>query len=505
MSSNEEGKKMVYLAVEQLDSLCPQVINAAFILGTRPDSKIARDNMFVFRDTWLRQVEILTAAVDEITTIDDFLAVSEQHILEDITKCVQALQEADADTLDKFAGLITGRVKRVCGVVENEMDNYEPDPHTEQCKERAQYLRDKIMPIFAERVEAIWDAIEHGKVNEVDEYMMNEFIEASRMVFDGVHDIRRAVLQIRNFADDISDTSFDDAQSGFSYSTLSRMNSEPGTLGPDNQQRLYRHLPEDEKEKIQNEIKEFKEEKTQFDRQVDCYDDHSNDIIVLAKKMCLIMMQMTDFTRGSGPLKTTNDVIGAAQKIAQYGTELNNLANSIAMACPDQSTQGDLLAYLARITALSHQLTMCAAVKAEVQQIAGEMVVSGIDGATSLIQAAKNLMSAVVSSVKYSYVASTQAKRTGVQDGPIIVWKMKAPEKKPLIRKDKRGDRQVPKRRDSRKGQNQQLQSPPVPPPPRAGGSVMHSSGTVMMASVHQSSTYQAMETTTTTLHGALA
>jgi catenin alpha len=218
--------------------------------------------------------------------------------------------------------------------------------------------------------------------------------------------------------------------------------------------RLMRHLPEEEKEKIQAEISEFKEQKTKFDRQVDCYDDHSNDIIVLAKKMCLIMMQMTDFTRGTGPLKTTNDVIKAAQNIAQYGNELNLLANAIAMSCPDQSTRQDLLAYLAKIIALSHQLTMCAQVKAEVQQIAGEMVVSGIDGATSLIQAAKNLMSAVVSSVKYSYVASTQAKRTGTQEGPIIVWKMKAPEKKPLIRKDKKGDRQVPRRRESRKDHN---------------------------------------------------
>lgn len=101
--------------------------------------------------------------------------------------------------------------------------------------------------------------------------------------------------------------------------------------------------------------------------------------------------------------------------------------------------QQDLRAYLAKITAVTHQLTMCAQVKAEVQNIAGEMVVSGIDGATSLIQAAKNLMSAVVSSVKYSYVASTQAKRAGSQDGPIIIWKMKAPEKKPLVRKEKRG------------------------------------------------------------------
>ena len=126
-----------------------------------------------------------------------------------------------------------------------------------------------------------------------------------------------------------------------------------------------RHLPDEDKAKIQQEIQEFKTEKMKFDRQVDCYDDHSNDIIVLAKKMCLIMMQMTDFTRGTGPLKTTNDVITAAQKIAQYGTELNKLATEIAIACPDPSTEDDLKAYLSKIIALSHQLTQCSQFKVQ--------------------------------------------------------------------------------------------------------------------------------------------
>ncbi|XP_039486947.1 catenin alpha-like isoform X2 [Drosophila santomea] len=43
-------------------------------------------------------------------------------------------------------------------------------------------------------------------------------------------------------------------------------------------------------------------------------------------------------------------------------------------------------------------------VKGDVQNISGELIVSGLDSATSLIQAAKNLMNAVVLTVKYSYV-----------------------------------------------------------------------------------------------------
>jgi len=76
MSGNEDGVKMVRYAAAHIENLCPQVINAARILASRPKSKVALENMDVFREAWENQVRILTEAVDDITTIDDFLAVS---------------------------------------------------------------------------------------------------------------------------------------------------------------------------------------------------------------------------------------------------------------------------------------------------------------------------------------------------------------------------------------------------------------------------------------------
>lgn len=55
--------------------------------------------MDVFRDTWEKYVRLLTEAVDEITTIEDFLAVSENHILEDINSCIQAMVERNPDRM----------------------------------------------------------------------------------------------------------------------------------------------------------------------------------------------------------------------------------------------------------------------------------------------------------------------------------------------------------------------------------------------------------------------
>src|SRR5690349_967640 len=81
MSGNEDGVKMVRYAASQIESLCPQVINAARILASRSKSKVALENMDVFRESWENQVRILTEAVDDITTIDDFLAVSGWKII----------------------------------------------------------------------------------------------------------------------------------------------------------------------------------------------------------------------------------------------------------------------------------------------------------------------------------------------------------------------------------------------------------------------------------------
>ena len=73
MSANEDGVKMVRYAAQQIQNLCPQVdleekkylglatntsqvINAARVLASRPRSKVAQDNMDVFRNAWENQV-----------------------------------------------------------------------------------------------------------------------------------------------------------------------------------------------------------------------------------------------------------------------------------------------------------------------------------------------------------------------------------------------------------------------------------------------------------------
>lgn len=92
----------------------------------------------------------------------------------------------------------------------------------------------------------------------------------------------------------------------------------------------------------------------------------------------MIIINFFFVKRGRGPLKTTMDVINAAKKISEAGTKLDKLTRQIADQCPESSTKKDLLAYLQRIALYCHQLNITSKVKADVQNISGELIVSGV-------------------------------------------------------------------------------------------------------------------------------
>uniref|UniRef100_H3B296 Catenin alpha-2 n=1 Tax=Latimeria chalumnae TaxID=7897 RepID=H3B296_LATCH len=357
-----------------------------------------------------------------------------------------------------------------------------------------------VMPRFAEQVEV---AIEALSANVPQPFEENEFIDASRLVYDGVRDIRKAVLMIRTPEELEDDSDFE--QEDYDVRSRTSVQTEDDQLIAGQSARaIMAQLPQEEKAKIAEQVESFHQEKCKLDAEVAKWDDSGNDIIVLAKQMCMIMMEMTDFTRGKGPLKNTSDVINAAKKIAEAGSRMDKLARAVADQCPDSACKQDLLAYLQRIALYCHQLNICSKVKAEVQNLGGELIVSGtgvnkvftllysvididiikggriyegamedgtcterrpigmtnagisvlLDSATSLIQAAKNLMNAVVLTVKASYVASTKYQKvygTAAVNSPVVSWKMKAPEKKPLVKREKPEDYQTRVRRGSQK------------------------------------------------------
>lgn len=60
---------------------------------------------------------------------------------------------------------------------------------------------------------------------------------------------------------------------------------------------MMRQLFVEEREQIQMQVQEFLADKMKLDREVVKWDDSGNDIIVMVKQMCMIMMEMIDFIR----------------------------------------------------------------------------------------------------------------------------------------------------------------------------------------------------------------
>nr|XP_056705322.1 catenin alpha-3 [Euleptes europaea] len=428
-STNEDGIKIVQTAASHVETLCPQVINAALALAAKPKSQVVKSNMEMYKNTWENHIRVLTEAVDDITSIDDFLAVSESHILEDVNKCILALREQNAEDLDRAAGAIRGRATRVAHIVSGEMDSYEPGAYTEGVMKNVQYLTNAVIPEFITQVNT---AMENLSRNTIHLFEDNQFVDISKKVYDTIHDIRCSVMMIRTTEEleDVSD--IEDESDACSRTSIQ-------TEGKTDKVKMTQLL-EAEKEMIAEQVADFKKVKSKLDAEIEIWDDTSNDIIVLAKRMCVIMMEMTDFTRGRGPLKNTSDVINAAKMISESGSRMDMLARQISNQCPDLSCKQDLLAYLEQIKLYSHQLKICSQVKAEIQNLGSELIVSALDSVTSLIQAAKNLMNAVVQTVKMSYIASTKIIRIQSPAGPqhpVVMWRMKAPAKKPLIKREK--------------------------------------------------------------------
>lgn len=86
------------------------------------------------------------------------------------------------------------------------------------------------------------------------------------------------------------------------------------------------------------------------------------------------------------------DVINAAKKISEAGTKLDKLTRQIADQCPESSTKKDLLAYLQRIALYCHQMNITSKVKADVQNISGELIVSGVRTVTEMTDYSKTVL-----------------------------------------------------------------------------------------------------------------
>lgn len=425
ISKNPMLKAKILQAAEAVSEMVQPAANSAKMLASDNQQKCYIEHMDVVMNEWELKLANLVESVNESVELVDFLATAQEHILKEIGDCVLAAEEKNATGLDNAAGLICGRVQRVCEVVLADIEQYEPDFTTEQVKEATQDLKEINLPEFSK---GATDAVEN--INENRECDKEEIIRVSNELFAGVNQVFRAVLQTRSpheyaHLGNTEPDSFRDEQSG--VTGLLTEDTIDSTEAAERAEVIEAMTVEQQVE-IKAEIADFQQIRDQAHQEFDRWDDDQNDLITIAKKMSAIMKQMTDYQTGEGPLQTNKELIRAAKKLSEYGTKLNNKAAPIAKECSDKHLSNNLESHLAKIDPLQHQLKLLSRVKQEVESVAGDLVVSGLESINSLVQNAKNLLRAVLETVRAAHTCSIRLEASPV------VWRPKVPKKVPLMK-----------------------------------------------------------------------
>lgn len=84
MSPDLEGVAMLRYSAHLLGHLSPQVVNAAFVRCLRPHDPEADENLKRFAALWKERANAMTLAMDALISVDDFLAVTQEHISDDV-------------------------------------------------------------------------------------------------------------------------------------------------------------------------------------------------------------------------------------------------------------------------------------------------------------------------------------------------------------------------------------------------------------------------------------
>lgn len=426
MSENAEGNKMVRIAAKHLKELGKEVARAAETTAKYPASKAAVNNLHAFRDEWLKQVALLTAAVDDITNIDDYLAICQQRVQEDTDRAVEALQEKDIPEVEKAAEKVTKRLDRVQELVIAELENHEPSDYTRKVEKRLDDMKSHDLSFFLDHIDRV---VQSADGSDIDE---QSFVESAQRVNSSFKQLRKAVARQNSDETDIEEEVVDLAVHEEEVFVPASGKKTPDYFldSAKAASTLMRALTKDQKLKINLLANDFDTDKDRLLSEVSKWEEQGNEIIVIAKKMCMIMMDLSDFTRGKGVLKNSIDVIKASETIAKHGVKLTKLVQQVCQDCSHSLTKSDLVAYIQRIALYSHQLNMTARVKADVHMIRGEAIM-GIENVKSLIETGRNLMNSVMLTVRSSYIASTKHRSENMTSS--VSWRMRPAEMKPLI------------------------------------------------------------------------
>ncbi|XP_071769137.1 vinculin-like isoform X3 [Centroberyx gerrardi] len=412
-TANKSTVEGIHAAVKHARELTPQVTSAARILLKNPGNQAAYEHFDTMKNQWIDNVERLTGLVDEAIDTKSLLDASEEAIKKDIDKCRVAMANVQPQMLVAGATSIARRANRVLLVAKREVENSEDPRFRDTVKHASDILSHTISPMVMD-AKAVAGNIQ-------DKALQKAYLDSCLRILGAVGKVREAFQP--------QEPDFPPPPPDLDQLHVSDEQAPPKPPLPEGEVPPPRPPPPEEKDE------EFPEQKAgevlsepmmvaarQLHDEARKWSSKGNDIIAAAKRMALLMAEMSRLVRGGSGNKRA--LIQCAKDIAKASDEVTRLAKEVAKQCTDRRIRTNLLQVCERIPTISTQLKILSTVKATMLGRTNISEEESEQATDMLVHNAQNLMQSVKETVREAEAASIKIRTDA---GFTLRWVRKTP------------------------------------------------------------------------------
>uniref|UniRef100_A0A8C6PRI7 Vinculin n=1 Tax=Nothobranchius furzeri TaxID=105023 RepID=A0A8C6PRI7_NOTFU len=426
-TANKSTVEGIQAAVKSTRDLTPQVVSAARILLRNPGNQAAYEHFETMKNQWIDNVEKMTGLVDEAIDTKSLLDASEDAIKKDLDKCRVAMANHQPQMLVAGATSIARRANRILLVAKREVENSEDPKFREVVKAASDELSKTISPMVM-NAKAVAGNIQ-------DPHLQKGFLDSGYRILGAVAKVREAFQpQEPDFPPpppDIGQLNIDD------YPAPPKPPLPEGEVPPPRPpppEEKDEEFPEHKAGDIVNEpmmvaARQLHDEARKWSSKVSQHyfpasniNQTGNDIIGAAKRMALLMAEMSRLVRGGSGNKRA--LIQCAKDIAKASDEVTRLAKEVAKQCTDKRIRTNLLQVCERIPTISTQLKILSTVKATMLGRTNISDEESEQATEMLVHNAQNLMQSVKETVREAEAASIKIRTDA---GFTLHWVRKTP------------------------------------------------------------------------------
>ncbi|KAK8385473.1 hypothetical protein O3P69_016354 [Scylla paramamosain] len=458
--SNKKLTEALLASAGQVESLTPQLVAAGRIRMTYPTNKAADEHFENLRRQYAESIQKVRDLADEATDSAAFIKASEDLIKKHTAACEASIQNHEPQAMVDNTSAIARLANRVLMVAKQEADNSEDPSFVAKVNAASDQVQVAVTPMVQNAKDVA--------MNPDDQRAIGRWRQSNHALLSAVGEVRRAVMVYPDEPaipppPDMSSLTLNAAPARpppppqidldddiFKVDFMKIFGEPERALTPSQYQGI--HLPDRDQapprpplpggEKAppprppppetddEEETKMFSEvpQPNQpimmaahgLHQEVKQWSSRDNEIIAAAKKMALLMAQLSQLVRGEGGTK--KDLIACAKAIAEASEEVTQLAKDLARECTDKRMRTNLLQVCERIPTIGTQLKILSTVKATMLGAQGSE--EDQEATEMLVGNAQNLMQSVKETVRAAEAASIKIRTDA---GIRLRWVRKQP------------------------------------------------------------------------------